>query len=86
MRTPGYWMYETSGGLRPAIAHYLNREVLTDEEIGLIRAYLEQWIMADCWVPDRELGELRAEVRTLKSRSAIERWLNLAMKIGIDPL
>jgi hypothetical protein len=84
--SPDYWMYETSGALRPAIAAYLNRAVLTDEEIAVIRAYLKQWIMADCWGPDADLKRLRAEVGSLGSRSAIDRWLSLAEQIGIDPL
>lgn len=86
MKEPGYWMYESSGALRPAIAAYLNRAVLSDEEIGTIRAYLKQWIMADCWGPDRDLKGLRAEVDSLGSRSAIDRWLGRAEQIGIDPL
>lgn len=86
MNTPGYWMYETGGALRPAIAAYLKGEALNDEQIAVIRAYLKQWIMPDCWGPDRDLKGLRAEVETLHSRSAIDRWLGRAGEIGIDPL
>lgn len=85
-KAPGYWMYETSGALRPAIVAYLNRDVLTDGQIAAIRAYLRQWIMAECWGPDRDLQGLRAEIDSLGSRSAIERWLGRAEEIGIDPL
>lgn len=83
--TPGYWMYETSGALRPAIVHYLNRQVLSDEEIGAIRAYLKQWIMADGWLDDA-VEKLRADVDHIGSRSAIDRWLYACDQVGIDPL
>jgi hypothetical protein len=84
--TPGYWMYETSGALRPAVVAYLSRQVLSDAEIAAIRAYLRQWIMADVWARERTLEELRADIDNLGSRSAIERWLGRAEEIGIDPL
>jgi hypothetical protein len=84
MKKPGYWMYESSGALRPAIAAYLNRAVLTDAEISTIRAYLKQWIMADVW-PD-DVQKLRDTVDDIGSRSAIDRWLYQADAIGIDPL
>jgi hypothetical protein len=84
-RAPGYWIYETSGALRPAIVHYLNRDVLSDAEIAVIRAYLRQWIMADGWLDDA-VEELRAEIDSLGSRSAIERWLGRAEAVGIDPI
>lgn len=82
--TPGYWMYETSGQLRPAIAHYLNREVLSDEEIAVIRAYFKQWIEGD--FEGEGVEDLRKSVDAIGSRSAIDRWLRGAVELGIDPL
>jgi hypothetical protein len=81
MSPPGYWKYETGGALRPAIVHYLNRQVLTDEEIAVIRAYLKQWIEGDFDGVDK----LRASVDAIGSRSAIDRWLYQADQLGIDP-
>lgn len=80
---PGYWMFETSGALRPAIAHYLNREVLSDEEIALIRAYFKQWIEGGDF---RGVDKLKETVDQIGSRSAIDRWLYQADQLGIDPL
>jgi len=82
---PGYWMYETSGALRPAIAAYLQGDELTPAEIAVIRAYLRQWIMADGW-HGPAIDALRAAIDGLTSRQAIRRWLDIALDEGIDPL
>jgi hypothetical protein len=39
MSVPGYWMYETSGVLRPAIENYLNNRPMSPENIAAMRAY-----------------------------------------------
>jgi hypothetical protein len=85
MIPPLYWMYETSGALRPAIVAYLNREPLTDEQIAAIRHYLAQWIYAPGF-DGQGVGRLRDTLGGLKSRQAIQAWLDEAMDIGIDPL
>jgi hypothetical protein len=82
---PGYWMYETSGALRPAMAAYLQRDELTPSEIAAIRAYLRQWIMAPGFAGPA-IDALRASVDGLTSRQAISRWLDIALDEGIDPL
>jgi hypothetical protein len=83
--SPLYWMYETSGVLRPAIVAYLNRDPLNDEQIAAIRHYLAQWIYAPGF--DGEgVGRLRDTIGGLKSRDAIDQWLYHADQIGIDPL
>ncbi|HSR77787.1 MAG TPA: hypothetical protein VLN57_14495, partial [Xanthobacteraceae bacterium] len=58
---PGFWMYETSGTLRPAVEAYLKHERLTEANIAALRAYLRQWIAAPAWQgPGIEV--LRADV------------------------
>lgn len=82
---PGYWMYETSGRLRPAVEAYLNRQLMSEAQIAAMRAYLRQWIAAPTWRgPD--IQTLRERIDGLTSRGAIRRWLDLAEEIGIDPL
>lgn len=82
--TPGYWMYETSGVLRPAVEAYLSGAALSPAQIAALRAYLRQWIAAD-WHGDGVIA-LRARIDTLADRHAIARWLADAIDLGIDPL
>jgi hypothetical protein len=85
MSAPGYWMYETSGALRPAIVAYLNHDEMTPAEIAAMRAYLRQWIMADSW-QGPAIDALRTAIDGLTSRQAIHRWLARALDENIDPL
>jgi hypothetical protein len=84
MTTPGYWMYETSGVLRPAVEAYLRDDPMTGAQIAAMRAYLRQWIAGD-WHGDG-VKELRAAIDGLTSKVAIERWLDQAARLSIDPL
>ncbi len=90
MVEPGYWMTETGGQLRPAVEAYLRGEPLSPDQIGLLRAYLRQWIDAPSWIAPPEhpqaIVELRARVAGLTTRAAIAAWLEDALEIGIDPL
>ena len=93
MTKPVYWMYESSGVLRPAVEAYLNDEPLTGAQIAALRAYCRQWIMSDVWDhPDVSeegrgwLAELRSDVEGLTSRAAIASWLYRAAGAGLDPL
>jgi hypothetical protein len=81
---PGYWMYETSGVLRPVVEAYLNCQPMTDAQITTMRAYLRQWVAGPWLGPGVEA--LRAKVDGLMSRAAIEDWLDAALAEGIDPL
>jgi hypothetical protein len=85
MKTPGFWMHETSGVLRPVVEAYLKGEPLSGEQIATMRAYLRQWIEADVW-DGPGIDVLRASVGTLTTRAAIRRWLDAAMDEAIDPL
>lgn len=82
---PGYWMYETSGVLRPAVETYLYGEPMTAAQIAAMRAYLRQWIFAPVW-QGAEVGELRERIDGLTTREAIAAWLDDADACGIDPL
>jgi hypothetical protein len=84
--TPGYWVYETSGVLRPAVKAYLARDEMTPQEIAAMRAYLRQWIEKGAWARDGVVEELKRDVDGLTSRLAIQAWLDKALDVGIDPL
>jgi hypothetical protein len=81
---PGYWMYETTGVLQPAVEAYLGGGPMSPEHIAALRAYFRQW-MAAPWF-GVAIQELRAGIDGLGSRAAIEAWLDEAMVAGIDPL
>lgn len=82
---PNYWMWETSGVLRPAVEAYLAGGALSDEHVAALRAYLRQWIAAPLWRGDG-IASLRAAVDALDSRETIHAWLTAAMDAGVDPL
>ena len=81
----GYWMWETTGALRPAVKAYLAGAAMTPEQIVAMRAYLRQWINAPVW-RGAAANALRADIDNLTSRQAIAAWLEAAVDAGIDPL
>jgi hypothetical protein len=83
--TPGYWMHETSGVLRPAVEAFLTGMPMTEEQIAAMRAYLRQWINAPAW-RGPEIENLRSMVPGITSRDRLDFWLNEALACGIDPL
>lgn len=83
--TPGYWMHETSGVLRPAVEAYLRHEPMSDEQLAAMRAYLRQWINAPAWTGPA-VQSLRSTIDDLTSREAISAWLVRAAEEWIDPL
>lgn len=91
---PKFWTYETSGVLKPVVEAYLRNEPLTLRDIAVMRAYLRQWIMSPAWEmnPHGKSGDglalsaLRDRIDGIASRDDVERWLEAALEIGIDPL
>lgn len=91
---PKYWMHETGGELKPAIARYLRDEPLSDRDVQWIRAYLKQWIDSPAWDANSsmdkygriDLAGLRQAARFLRDRAEIAEWLRRADELGIDPL
>lgn len=90
---PRYWLYETTGVLRPAVEAYLAGS-MSPEQIAAMRAYLRQWIEAPVWdlnphaSPDERawLTNLRRRVDYLTSFAAIQAWIDEATDAGMDPL
>jgi hypothetical protein len=87
-------MHESSGRLAEAMKRYLKEEPLSNYDIGLIRAYLVQWIESPVWDDNpnldaagrAELQELRQAAHKITSRRAIAEWVEVATDWGIDPL
>jgi hypothetical protein len=92
--TPKYWQNETGGRLRLAVKRYLSGETLTVRDLALMHAYLRQWVESPAWdanpFHDRAdrfaLGLLRAAAREASSKAEIERCINFAVELGMDPL
>jgi hypothetical protein len=78
-------MNETTGVLAPAVEAYLFNAVLTPEHIAALRAYLRQWINAPGFRGPR-VDFLRSCVDDLVTRAAIDRWIDIAVDEGLDPL
>jgi hypothetical protein len=82
---PDFWMYDTSGVLRPAVRAYLKGKPLTAKDIAAIRTYFTVWVFA----PEFDGGgveALRQTVDGLASRGAIDDWLAMARKEWVSPL
>jgi hypothetical protein len=82
--SPGFWMDETSGVLRPAVEAYLNHDAMTPAQIAAMRAYLRQWMQGD-WMGDG-IDDLRNGVNDITNQTALRRWLQSAYDLSIDPL
>jgi hypothetical protein len=78
-------MYETTGVLRPAVEAYLAGGPMAPEHVAAMRAYLRQWIGPQVW-DGLGVKALRDRVDELVDRPSIERWLDDALDMGIDPL
>jgi hypothetical protein len=76
---------ESVADLETAIWALIEGDPLSDEQIALTRDYLRQWIMAPCH-PEPALDKLRRRVDELTTTEAIRRWLDDALRMGIDPL
>ena len=84
MTVPGYWRHETSGRLRPAVMRFLEGGELSTDDIGLLRAYLRQWIESDVWRGG--VDDLRGRIDGLVCRATITDWIDDAIERGADPL
>lgn len=86
-----YWRNETSGKLAKAVLIYWdfvvdeNQLKPTQEQISLIRAYLEIWAEYPWQGNEIELAQLRKSVKQITRVSDISKWLDKALKLGIDP-
>jgi hypothetical protein len=83
---PHFWMHETSGVLAPVIEAYLQGRDLTPSQLAIMRLYLHQWIDAPVWSADGDIEALRQSVDQIATRADLERWLDKALDLGIDPL
>ena len=80
---PRYWAM--SGVFQPSVEAYLKDLEMTPEQIVAMRAYLRQWMEKGNWLGE-SVGDLKAMARRIKTQADIDKWLDLALREGIDPL
>jgi hypothetical protein len=91
--TPLYWGNEHSGQLRAAILPFLGHRA-TEEQLEVVRAYIEYYLAAPCWeraAADQEtlktLATLREQSRQQPATKETLHALILdCLDSGIDPL
>ncbi|HTA46404.1 MAG TPA: hypothetical protein VK789_28370 [Bryobacteraceae bacterium] len=92
---PNYWMHETGGELALAVASWLADPMkVTVRELGLLRAYVIQWIEATAWDANPHANErgrlalhtLRTNARLIHTPQELSIWLEVATGQGFDPL
>lgn len=96
---PGYWRDEQSD-LPVCVEAYLKFCIgegphPTNYQIKRIVWFLQWFINAPCWEPDKEadyydsamaeLGQLRERAKTLASVESVRRWTSECLEIGLDP-
>jgi hypothetical protein len=81
-------MHETSGVLKPVIRRYLQGHRLEPYQVGIMRAYLEQWFDSPVWRTDNDgnLESIRVRVHQISETGHIRAVLKDALELGIDPL
>ena len=83
---PKYWMHEASGVLQPVVRAYLDEDELDAAQVGLMRAYLWQWVKSPVWGPSGALEALRLRVAAIGSLQDIDDAIEAMVEIGMDPL
>lgn len=82
---PGRWENETTGLTRRAIAKCLEGDPMTGREIAAVRDYLRLWIAYPDW-QGPAIDGLRSGIDDLTTQPAIETWLSVAVRAGVDPI
>jgi len=91
---PGYWLYEQSGVLKPVVEKYLNGNLLSQNELGIMRAYLRQWVASPVWDGNphadeesrAELNALRGAISKITDQAHLEEWFQKGLDLGMVPL
>lgn len=87
---PTYWRRnEWPDALRRAMNAFLHRHPMNAAQIALVRAYLDYYVNAPCWITEGKEEQWRAlRERAKKAASIVELRdiLNLCRALEIDPL
>ena len=90
---PVAWQDDVSGTLPQVVMAYFAHgsgrgTALADDELVLLRGYLEYFINAPCWRDSGagEITQLRTRIAQVRTEEEIDAWVEACLEIGIDPL
>ena len=93
---PLNWQDDITGRMKAAVMAYLDQKPTADQ-LRIVICYIQHHIHAPCWLEtppwgevDKEMADeiraLRALSLKLKTTQDVNRFINRALKIAIDPL
>ena len=82
---PYFWMEEQSGALAPVVNTYMNGELLTVQQLGLLRQYLRQYLERAVLTGDAKRQLLIDRLAKMRSAREIERFAEELAEYGIEP-
>lgn len=87
---PLYWRDEQSGELPRAVEAYIafmgaNGPALSKQQLELVIDYLRYFINAPCWAGFSKLAMLRVRATRLKTVDDVDKFIQAALNIGLDP-
>ena len=66
--------------------HYVAGATLTEREIQLMKAYLQQWTDSPMWFPSEDLEQLRLRVQLIETEGDIHYCVAILVELNMDPL
>lgn len=84
-RPPHFWMTEQTGRLAEAIDAYFNGESLAPAAIDLIKQYLRQYVERAVMAEGNRRAALLGLIASLRTRRAIEDFVDELAELGIEP-
>lgn len=91
---PLRWQDDVTGVLPAAVFAFFQYGVKqsdvppTEEQLGLVREYMEYYVNAPCWQQDdtKKLDTLREKIQVLKTVQELNDFIYECMEIGLDLL
>lgn len=92
---PYYWQEDTTGVLQRSV-EYFNRQKCGNppsldpryhqEQLEILRRYFSNYIAAPCWVQSHDIQLLKDVIKLARGFNGLQKWHNMAINIGIDPI
>ena len=82
---PLYWMKQ-SGRMKIIVTKFLKGQPVTDQELKILKEYLQQWLAAGFIIPMNERVQLKDEINRALNTSHLREISNKLLEFyGIDP-